>query len=431
MKIARRRSVKIAAFSSTMAAMQTQEFPRPRWEPGFFQIHFVHTGVGESLFFVFPDGTSMLLDCGDHAAITRGVHAVPAVPGPERLAGEWVARYVEKANPRGRDVDWIVVSHFHSDHAGTSYWQKTPRVPAPFPGGPEEPKALGGCARSGIGLAAETLRFSRATDRAWPFYEGQERMPTTEESREVAAHVRATWSALHRRDGLVPEPFRLGATDQFAPLHGSAPGFSVRNVCANGCIAMPDGTVRDLYAGAISQGVFAGRELNENAMSLGMVFSLGRFRFAACGDFSDRFAMPDGREVFIEDDLAGAVGRVDVAKIDHHGHHSGGRRLAAALDPRVWIAPVWDNLHCTDDTMESLLAGKEPVDALVVPTVLPVRFDGERPWWRFVPDACRTGVHAVVTVRPDGESYALDLLDARTEDAPALAHFDFETSPKK
>ena len=53
---------------------------------------------------------------------------------------------------------------------------------------------------------------------------------------------------------------------------------------------------------------------------------------------------------------------------------------------------------------------------MIVPTVLPVRDEGERPWWRFVPDACRTGCHAIVTVPPGGETYTLTLLDARDED---------------
>ena len=35
------------------------------WKEGHFQAHFIYTGVGESIFMIFPDGTSMLLDCGD------------------------------------------------------------------------------------------------------------------------------------------------------------------------------------------------------------------------------------------------------------------------------------------------------------------------------------------------------------------------------
>ena len=399
------------------------------WEPGLFQVHFIHTGVAESMFAVFPDGTSMLVDCGDQAAVTRGVHAVPVLPGPQRLAGEWIARYVLRVNPRGADVDWAVITHFHSDHAGTPHWQKCPSVPPAFPGAPAEPERLSAsCARSGIGLAAEFLRFAKAVDRGYPSYDDP--IPIlTGESGLVAGHVRSVWEALRRRDGLAPEPFRLGAEDQFVASRAPVPGFSVRNVCANGRIAMPDGTVRDLYADSIARGVFAGRSLNENAMSLGMVFAYGRFKFAACGDFSDTFVDADSRRVFVEDALAEAIGRVDVAKMNHHGHHSCGRALAAALRPRAWIAPVWDNLHCTDDTMEDILADGAPDSAqpLLLPTVLPVRYDGERPWWKFVPPQCRDGCHVVLSVFPGGERYALELVDARDEESRLVARFDFAT----
>ena len=42
------------------------------WARGHFQIHFIYTGAGESLFLIFPDGTTMLLDCGDFEAGARG-----------------------------------------------------------------------------------------------------------------------------------------------------------------------------------------------------------------------------------------------------------------------------------------------------------------------------------------------------------------------
>ena len=399
------------------------------WKPGEFQVHFIHTGVCESMLAIFPDSTSMLLDCGDQAAITRGPHAVPIVPGPHRLAGEWIARYVMRVNPRGRDVDWAVISHFHQDHAGTPYWQKFPSVPAPFPGAPAEPARISpDCARSGIGLAAEFLRFRRATDRGFPGYDDP-RPIDTPEAILVSRHVRSAWKALRERDGLEVEPFRLGAADQFVPEHGAAPDFSVRNVCANGRLAMPDGSIRDLYADGLARGAFH-KPLNENAMSLGMVFSYGPFRFASCGDFSDRFTDPDGRAVFIEDSLGEAVGAVDVAKVTHHGHHALGRALARALAPRVWIACVWDNLHCTDDSMESIFDPALPDEKqpMLVQTVLPVRPDGERPWWRFVPPQCRTGCHAVLTVPPGGERYTVSLLDARDERMRLCAEYRFDTA---
>ena len=36
----------------------------PGWRAGELDIHFIHTGVGEQTFFIFPDGTTMLLDSG-------------------------------------------------------------------------------------------------------------------------------------------------------------------------------------------------------------------------------------------------------------------------------------------------------------------------------------------------------------------------------
>ena len=113
----------------------TRNQVQTKWSAGHFQAHFIYTGVAESIFLLFPDGTSMLLDCGDHPAITRLHLAVPVKPGPGRLAGDWIARYVARVNPLGRDVDYLVVSHFHSDHTGTPGWQSS----APFgdyPGSP-------------------------------------------------------------------------------------------------------------------------------------------------------------------------------------------------------------------------------------------------------------------------------------------------------
>ena len=54
------------------------------WKKGHFQVHFIYTGVAESMFMIFPDGTSMLLDCGDHNAIGRGKLAVPVLPDGSR-----------------------------------------------------------------------------------------------------------------------------------------------------------------------------------------------------------------------------------------------------------------------------------------------------------------------------------------------------------
>ena len=190
----------------------------PPWQTGTFQIHLIHTGVGESTFFIFPDGPTLLLDYGDHAAITRQDLAVPAVPSPSRLAGEWVARYVRRVNPNDDRVDYMETSHWHADHCGTPNWQSS---------GPGAKQWSCGCVRSGFGLASEQLRFAKAIDRGWPDYDD----PIPVSNREgitLVAYMKELYAHLAKRDGLTVEKIRLGARDQIVPLHGTAADESLR-----------------------------------------------------------------------------------------------------------------------------------------------------------------------------------------------------------
>ena len=133
------------------------------WKLGEFQVHFIYTGVAESMFMIFPDATTMLLDCGDHAAVTRLELALPVLPNPGRLAGDWIARYVTRVNPNGADVDYMMTSHWHTDHTGSPEWQSSRVLKRG-----EKPTGL---VRSGFGLAVETLHFRKAIDRGWPDYD--------------------------------------------------------------------------------------------------------------------------------------------------------------------------------------------------------------------------------------------------------------------
>ena len=129
--------------------------PLPAWKPGEFQVHFIYTGVCESMFWIMPDGTTMLLDCGDHPAWTRGKLAVWVLPNGNRYAGEWIARYVTRVNPNQKDVDYMMLSHHHSDHGGMEGWGA---------GHPIDWKGQK-IWRSGFMLAAETLKFRYGFDR--------------------------------------------------------------------------------------------------------------------------------------------------------------------------------------------------------------------------------------------------------------------------
>lgn len=395
----------------------------PRWSAGHFQAHFIYTGVAESVFLVFPDGTSLLLDCGDHPAITRLHLALPVMPGPQRLAGDWVARYVERVNPSGRDVDYLVVSHFHSDHTGTPSWRSS----APFgdyPGSPGAIRPGADYCRSGFGLAAERLRFRRAIDRGWPDYD--EPAPFVDGPDRELEHMRKVYAWLRERDGLAVEKFRVGARDQIVPLHDPAAGggFSVFNLCANGRVAMPDGSLRDIFSGC-------GLPVppNENLMSLGNVVSCGPFRLFLAGDFSGAVPRADGGDVQAEDILAEAVPSVEVAKISHHGYHSMTPALVRALAPQAWVACVWDQLHIRPDTFARLTdRSLYPGDRMVLPGYLPDAIRALPPEARRdVPDAARAPVHVVLDVAPGGGDYTITAVSAEDEEMRPVAAFAFRT----
>ena len=397
--------------------------PFPAWSRGRFQAHFIYTGVAESVFLVFPDGTSALIDCGDHPAITRLHLAVPVKPSPGRLAGDWVARYVARVNPFGDNIDYLVVSHFHSDHTGTPGWRSS----APFgnyPGSPGATRPGADYYRSGFGLAAEHLHFRRAIDRGWPDYD--EPSPLVDGPDRELEHMLKLYAWLQERDGLVVEKFRVGARDQIVPLHDpeACRDFSVFNLCANGRIAMADGTIRDLFGDQPPPAPF-----NENLMSLGTIFSYGSFRLFTAGDFSG--TVPDGAGGLLqaEDALAEAVPAVDVAKINHHGYHAMPPALVRALAPRAWVACVWDQLHLLHDTFARLTdRALYPGDRLVLPGYLPDAIRALPPEARRdVPDAAFSPVHIVLDVAPGGRDYTLTALSADDEEMRPVATFPFRS----
>ena len=122
----------------------------PKWEKGHFRIGMLFNGRGESAFIVMPDGTSLMTDCGDF--VFRGRDVVRHLPDDSRRAGEWTARYVLRENPNGRKVDYFLLTHYHSDHAGNG------RYSAGM-------SSRGKYALSDIGQAMEVRDFDTMIDR--------------------------------------------------------------------------------------------------------------------------------------------------------------------------------------------------------------------------------------------------------------------------
>ncbi len=387
--------------------------PLPMWKPGEFQVHFIYTGVCESMFWILPDGTTMLLDCGDHPAINRGKLAVWVLPDGRRHAGEWVARYVSRVNPNGCDVDYMMLSHHHADHGGMGGWGA----------GMREWKGRQ-LSASGFMQAADTLKFKVAFDRGWPDF--NDPIPNERCDVNCYRHMRDVYECLMERDGLKMEKFEVGAVNQVAMRRDAAryPAFRITNITGNGKILTRDEKVRDLYAA-----LHGAERLNENGMSLGLLVQYGPFRLYSAGDFSDRTKLPDGSALNVEAELAKELDPVDVAKINHHGHRSMPTELVAALRARVWTACMWDQLHITADTLTRISdRSAYPGPRLVAGGVFPPERRFEDAGKAFVrdiaPESFDAG-HVVVTVAPGGGTYTVAYVTADDESMKVTGAYGF------
>ena len=395
--------------------------PLPAWRPGEFQVHFIYTGVCESMFWIMPDGTTMLLDCGDHPAINRGKKAVWVLPDGNRHAGEWIARYVSRVNPGKADVDYMMLSHHHSDHGGCETWGASTRD--------WNGRTL---SVSGFLQAADTLKFHVGFDRGWPDF--NEPIPNERCDSHCYPHIRKVYDYLIARDGLKMEPFRVGAVNQVAMRRNAAGhhGFSVTNIAGNGKILCRDGSVRDLYAE-----LHDAKRLNENGMSLGLLVQYGPFRFYSAGDFSDRMRLPGKGKATrsVEEEIAKELDPVDVAKVNHHGHHSMPKALVAALQARVWTACMWDQLHITADTLTNLSDRTAyPGPRLVAAGVFSPerRFeDAGKPFLADIAPESFAAGHVVMTVSPGGKSYTIAYVTADDESMRVTGAYDFVAGRKR
>lgn len=388
------------------------------WKKGHFQVHFIYTGVGESIFFIFPDGTTMLLDCGDHNAIGRGNLALPVLPGAWRHSGEWVARYVKRVNPHGRKVDYMMLSHYHNDHSGcqTFYSDVVQRNGREY-------------ILSGFSQAAEYLDFGKAFDRCWPDY--NDPLPLSENPDESYPHMKYFYDYMQESRGMQMEKFRVGEFNQVAQLYDAEkyPDFFIHNICGNGRICGDDGVIRDLYAERIRS--LQLKEVSENGMSLGMIFGYGPFRFFTAGDFADRWTLEDGSIFRVEDALAEICPKVDVAKLNHHGRNSMSRNLVKALSARVWVSCVWDMNHDMDKVMErladqSLYQG----DRVICPGIMPSqRRDAAvgQSWLSYLDPSSFEGGHIVLDVMPGGCEYSISYLSAQDESMTVRSVMNFRT----
>ena len=282
----------------------------PSWEEGVMDIHFINSGRGECVFMILPDGTTLVVDCGDIPDNKKARWPqVDAKPFEGTRAYEVDAAYIKHFLPEvsGDMLDYFNVSHFHIDHIGTASWKGNTISP-------------NGYALTGVIGLYDLVPFRKLIDRGYPDYDSALEVSTAHTNID---HYRkfVSWA---ETDGLEVEQFRIGAEDQLILKNNpeAYPDFRITNYARDGKL-WQDGKVVDLYEG---------KQPKENGVSCCFLIQYGDFEFLTCGDAGGNSA--------VEVPLAREIGRhIETMKANHHmAWNTHQKEAIAILQPQVIVA---------------------------------------------------------------------------------------------
>ena len=284
--------------------------PLTAWSEGELDIHTISTGRGECLFFILPDGTTMVVDADEFsrkpADYDNVLQRPNAVTRPTQVYGDYIKHFM----PKGRNaIDYMHISHFHMDHMGNLEKEYTKDESGTY-------------TLAGVTALYHHIPFLEVNDRAYGNYDG---LKVNSMSEAALANYRKFTDYHVKNSGLKASQFKVGAVNQFAMKYNAAayPNFRIENVCAN-CSLWQNGKSVDIYAQK-------GAAKAENAASCGFVIRYGEFDFHTAGDIGDYYDY--------EYAVASAVGQVEATKAHHHlSPHSNCKKAMDVLKPKVLVA---------------------------------------------------------------------------------------------
>jgi len=390
--------------------------PLPAWRPGFLDLHHINTGRGNAALYVLPDATTILFDAGEMDPTnprTTSKRNTPMRPNESRRPYEWIVKYIQAVAPAAskKGIDYAVISHFHDDHFGCWY----PGAPLSKTG----QYALTGI--TGVG-ALIPLRHLLLRDTAYP-------VPMTTQlltSGNSNNNFYKTWKNLQsfmqteKRNGMQVEWLKAGSRNQITLQHDreTFAGCYVRNVKSNGWIwTGTDSTVVQHFPPADENN--SKTWADENSLSNVLTIHYGNFTYYTGGDCPGNVFLGDAPWRDVETPVAKAIGKVNVATMDHHGNRDAVNEFQIrTLQPQVWIQQVWTADHPGHEvlirvTSPHIYKAKRDLFAtnMMEPTKLVIGPLVDRSY------ASQQG-HIVVRVMPGGARYYVIILDDSREDMP-------------
>ena len=309
------------------------------WQKGYLDIHHINTGQGDAAYFIFPDGTTMLFDAGDFDSEAFNISRKPLKatslhPDDSKSAGQWIDHYIKHVTPveHQSDIDYALVSHFHSDHYG--YVTEA-----------SKDSKTGAYKLTGLTEVGELIPIRMMIDRAGPALDYPVDLKSHYQNNETFMNYLRfieyhTQEGTMKADRLIP-----GADDQIVLKEDPAsfPLFKVRNVKANGTIWDGNhGTIEILDPGEIIEN----GKFNENPLSLAIKLSYGPFDYFTGGDNTGMSDYGNPEWFDVETPMTEFVGAVEVSTLNHHGNRDAtNSQFVKNLSPRVVVQQTWCSDH--------------------------------------------------------------------------------------
>lgn len=313
----------------------------PAWKTGMLDIHHINTGRGDAAFMVFPDGTTLLFDVGslhyENAQRYTPLKLALAKPNASKRPGEWVVEYIKKVMPAFREpqIDYALISHFHSDHFG-AVQADTPLAES------------GDFFLTGITDVGESLPIAKLIDRAYPEYDVPLDLKKYShgDAKSFSNYI-AFLLAKIAEGQLVAERLIAGSNQQIVPVvsRTSYPEFSVRNIKVNGQMWSGVGDARKQIFDP-EQTINRQGRFNENPYSLAIKINYGDFEYFTGGDMTGLQGLGEPAWFDVETAVAQVVGEVDVLTLNHHGNRDAtNANFLSKLRPRVIVQQSWISDH--------------------------------------------------------------------------------------
>lgn len=408
----------------------------PRWAEGYLDIHHINTGHGDAAFYIFPDGTTLLLDAGEMDPTSERVNSArnaPLHPNKSKRAHEWIVDYIKRFHPSTvkPELDYALITHFHDDHFGGIY------------SGAKSSKH-GKYILSGITGVGEYLKIHKMLDRGYPEYNypyalksdsiRTKAMKNPESANDYQSMLNyIDFIDFHvKNSGMKAEKFVAGSNLQITlnKRPTAFPSFQVQNIKSNGTIWTGSGKETFDYFPPLSDRLYVP---GENQLSLALRIDYGEFRYYTGGDCPGIADLGAPRWNDVETPMSKAIGEVDIAVMDHHGNRDSHNEFnVRTLRPRVWIQQTWSSDHPGHEVLRRVTSSflyPGPRD-LFATNMLEANKNVIGPTLERAYKSMDG--HIVVRVLPGGNSYYIIILNDENEKNEIWSvHGPYETKVKK